>query len=188
MLPSSQISSKRIARGLWFATALSLLAPITPALGAEQTSSAISKSGFSAERISRIRPVFQAEVDANRMPGAVILIARDGKIVYSDAIGFQDKESGKPLKRDAIFRAASMTKPLVSVLAMMMVEEGKLQLADPVSKFFPAFEKMEVYVDPTDESSATVPARRQILIHDLLRHTSGLTYVSARGTQLIGGR
>ena len=130
------------------------------------TASPASK-GLSAERLARIRPVIQAEIDAQRMPGAVVMVARKGAIVYSDAIG---------VKHDAIFRAYSMTKPMTSVLAMMMVEEGKLQLADPVSKFLPALAQMQVLANPADPASTTVPAARPILVHDLLRHTSGLTY------------
>ena len=94
--------------------------------------------GLSAERLARIHQVIQTEIDANRMPGAIVMVARKGFITHAETIGFQDKAAGKPWQRDAIFRAYSMTKPLVSVLTMMMVEEGKLQLADPVSKFFPA--------------------------------------------------
>ena len=132
--------------------------------------------GLSADRLTRIHQVIQTEIDANRMPGAIVLVARKGFITHAETIGFQDKAAGKPLQRDAIFRAYSMTKPLVSVLAMMMVEEGKLQLADPVSKFFPAMSKMQVLANPADKSSVTVAAVRQITVHDLLRHTSGLTY------------
>lgn len=132
--------------------------------------------GFSANRLGRIHQVIQTEIDANRMPGAIVLVARKGVITHAETIGFQDRAAGKPLRRDAIFRAYSMTKPLVSVLTMMMVEEGKLQLADPVSKFLPAMSKMQVLANPADTSRATVAAVRQITVHDLLRHTSGLTY------------
>ncbi len=127
--------------------------------------------GFSAARLTRIKPVIQAEIDANRMPGAVLLIARKGVVVYADTTGYQNKITNKPLQRDAIFRAYSMTKPLVSVLTMMLVEEGKLQLADPVSKFLPALSNMKVLVNPADTNGATVAAQRQITVHDLLRHT-----------------
>jgi len=92
--------------------------------------------GMSPTRLARIHDVMQTEVTENRVPGAVVLVARKGKIVYADTVGFQDKPSGKPMTRDAIFRAYSMTKTLVSVLTMMLVEEGRLQLNDPVSKFF----------------------------------------------------
>jgi CubicO group peptidase (beta-lactamase class C family) len=91
----------------------------------------------SPDRLSRIRMVLQQEIDADRMPGAVVMIAGRGQLIYSEAIGFQDKAAGKPMTRDAIFRTYSMTKPLASVAAMMLVEEGKMQLTDPVAKFLP---------------------------------------------------
>ena len=132
--------------------------------------------GMSPIRLSRIHDLMQTEVTENRVPGAVVLVARKGKIVYADAVGFQDKPSAKPMTRDAIFRAYSMTKPMVSVLTMMLVEEGRLQLNDPVSKFFPSMMKMSVLSNPADGNSERVPAARPITIHDLLRHTSGITY------------
>lgn len=147
-----------------------------PAVAADLPSASPQSQGFSPARLARIRDVVQSEINADRMPGAVILVARKGAIVHSDIVGFQDKGAGKPLKRDAIFRAYSMTKPLVSVLAMMLVEEGRLQLNDPVSKFFPAMAKMEVMTNPAEANSPRVPAARPITVHDLLRHTSGLTY------------
>jgi CubicO group peptidase (beta-lactamase class C family) len=127
-------------------------------------------------RLSRIRAVLQKEVDADRMPGAVVMIARRGQLIYSEAIGFQDKAAGKPMTKDAIFRIYSMTKPLASVGAMMLVEEGKIQLNDPVSKFLPELAKMEVLVTDKDGKTTREPAKRQITIHDLFRHTAGLTY------------
>ena len=132
--------------------------------------------GMSPTRLTRIHDLMQTEITENRVPGAVVLVARKGKIVYADALGFQDKPSGKPMTRDAIFRAYSMTKPLVSVLTMMLVEEGRLQLNDPVSKFFPSMAKMTVLSNPADANSERIPAARPITIHDLLRHTSGITY------------
>jgi CubicO group peptidase (beta-lactamase class C family) len=132
--------------------------------------------GMSPIRLSRIHDLMQTEVTENRVPGAVVLVARKGKIVYADAVGFLDKPSAKPMTRDAIFRAYSMTKPMVSVLTMMLVEEGRLQLNDPVSKFFPSMTKMSVLSNPADGNSERVPAARPITIHDLLRHTSGITY------------
>src|SRR6185369_7290203 len=130
----------------------------------------------SPDRLSRIRTVLQNEVDADRMPGAVVMIARRGQLIYSEAIGFQDKAAGKPMTKDAIFRIYSMTKPLASVGAMMLVEEGKIQLNDPVSKFLPELAKMEVLATDKDGKTSRGPSRRQITIHDLFRHTAGLTY------------
>jgi CubicO group peptidase (beta-lactamase class C family) len=152
------------------------LALSLPVVAADLPSASPQSQGFSSTRLARIRDVVQSEINADRMPGAVVLVARKGAIVHSDIVGFQDKGAGKPLKRDTIFRAYSMTKPIVSVMAMMLVEEGRLQLTDPVSKFFPAMAKMEVMTNPAEANSARVPAARPITVHDLLRHTSGLTY------------
>ena len=110
-----------------------------------------------------------------------MLVARKGKLIYADAAGFQDKEEGKPMALDSIFRIYSMTKPLVSVAAMMLVEDGKIELTDPISKFFPAFKSQQVSVARTDGEFArvtytTVPADREITVQDLLRHTAGLAY------------
>lgn len=169
------ISSRRQSASVIGALVLSLCASV-PAYSADLPSGAPQAQGLSPARLARIRDVIQSEINTDRMPGAVVLVARKGVISYADTIGFQDKAAGKPLQRDAIFRAYSMTKPLVSVLTMMLAEEGKLQLADPVSKYLPAMSKMQVMVNPADASGATVAANRAITIQDLLRHTSGLTY------------
>ena len=132
--------------------------------------------GMSSERLGRIKTALQREIDADRMPGAVVMIARKGKLVYSEAIGYQDKGSGTLLKKDAIFRIYSMTKPLASVAAMMLVEEGKMALADPVSKYLPPFAKMEVLVKDKEGKTSREPAKRPITILDLFRHTAGLGY------------
>ena len=93
---------------------------------------------MSSQRLARIAPALKQEIDQGRLPGAVVMVARKGKLVYSEAFGFQDKVAGTPMKTDSVFRIYSMTKPLASVGAMMLVEEGKIQLTDPLSKFFPA--------------------------------------------------
>ena len=137
--------------------------------------------GMSKQRLDRIHDVLKQEVDQGKLPGTVVLVARRGKLVYADVIGFQNKDEGKPMSFDSIFRIASMTKPLVSVAAMMLVEEGKMELTDPVSKFFPAFKGQQVSVARTDGEFARmtyslVPADREMTVQDLLRHTSGLAY------------
>ncbi len=165
----------RLSASLLVALFLSVGAT-TPAYSADLQSGAPQAQGLSPARLARIRDVIQSEINTDRMPGAVVLVARKGVISYADTIGYQDKAAGKPLQRDAIFRAYSMTKPLVSVVTMMLAEEGKLQLADPVSKYLPAMGKMQVMANPADASGATVAANRAITIQDLLRHTSGLTY------------
>jgi CubicO group peptidase (beta-lactamase class C family) len=128
--------------------------------------------GISSERLGRLHQGMQAYVDRREAGGIVTLIAREGKVVDVHASGFQDVESHTPMKADTIFRIASMTKPITSVAVMMLAEEGKLFLTDPVSKFIPAFKGQQVIA----EGGTTVPARRDITIRDLLSHRSGLSY------------
>jgi len=136
--------------------------------------------GFSAERLARIGPVMKAEIDKGTVPGAVTLIARNGKIVHFEAHGFLDSAKSKPMGRDAVFRGFSMTKPLVAVAALALIEQGKLSLRDPLSQYFPEFKDMKVYAEVQDDRGRTsrvaVPAKRPILVWDLFRHTAGFTY------------
>src|SRR5262245_8594417 len=137
--------------------------------------------GMSAKRLERIGPVFKAEVEQGKLPGAVVMVARRGKLVHAEAVGLQDKNAGKAMALDSIFRIYSMTKPFVSVAAMMLVEEGKIQLTDPVSKFLPTFKGQRVSVAQADAEFArltytNVAAQREMTVQDLLRHTSGLAY------------
>ena len=139
------------------------------------------EAGFSSERLARIGPVIKGEIEKGQYPGAVLLVARNGKIVYFDSVGQLDPESGKPMTKDAIFRLYSMTKPYTSVAAMMLMEEGRLRLTDPVSKYLPALAKLEVSVASTDPYTgatrySNVPLDRPVTIQDLLRHTSGFVY------------
>jgi len=137
--------------------------------------------GFSPERLARLTAAFKAEVDSGHLPGAVIVVARKGRIAYFEAIGFRDKAAGSPMAKDAIFRIYSMTKPLASTAAMILVEDGKLQLTDPVSKYIPGMKNAMVSVPRADATYAKiayalVPAEREPTVQDLLRHTSGLAY------------
>jgi CubicO group peptidase (beta-lactamase class C family) len=136
--------------------------------------------GMSSARLKNVKASLQAEVDKGNIPGAVVMISRKGKLVYSEAVGYQDKSANKPMSKDSIFRIYSMTKPLASVAAMILAEEGKLQLADPISKFMPEFANMQVSVATKDSSGNTeytlVPAAKPITVQDLLRHTSGIGY------------
>lgn len=145
--------------------------------------------GMSSVRLAALKSSLQAEVDNGKIPGAVLMIVRNGKLAYSETIGYQDKATGKVLKQDAIFRIYSMTKPLASVGAMMLVEDGKIQLTDPISKFLPEFAKMGVSVAQTDAagvvSYSVVPANRQITVQDLLRHTSGIAYAEITRNPVI---
>jgi CubicO group peptidase (beta-lactamase class C family) len=158
------------------------LACAAPALLAQALPTARPEQlGFSAERLGRLGAWVEAEVAAKRVPGAVVMIARDGKLAYYNAFGQQDPTRGQPMGRDSIFRIYSMTKPMVSVAALMMVEEGKLLLEAPVSRYIPSFANLRVGVEKVDAASNTksldlVAVRRPMTVQDLLRHTSGLTY------------
>lgn len=136
--------------------------------------------GMSSARLKNVKASLQAEVDKGNIPGAVVMINRKGKLVYSEVVGYQDKASNKPMNKDSIFRIYSMTKPLASVAAMILVEEGKMQLADPISKFMPEFANMQVSVGTKDSSGnmeyTLMPAAKPITVQDLLRHTSGIGY------------
>jgi CubicO group peptidase (beta-lactamase class C family) len=131
--------------------------------------------GLSESGLARLRRVLTREIERKRLPGAVAMIARQGKLGFLEAFGVQDPVSGAPMQIDSIFRIYSMTKPVVSVAIMMLVEEGRLFLADPLSKYVPAFADPKVAVE-RDGRVELVPAERPITIQDLLRHTSGLTY------------
>ena len=134
----------------------------------------------SAERLDHIRPAVERHIKEGGIAGAVCLMARKGKIVYYDAFGQADKDSGKPMRKDEIFRIYSMSKAITGVAVMTLYEEGRFSLTDPVSDYLPEFKNMKVAVDKTDANGVrsfyTVPAERQITIRDLLRHTSGLSY------------
>jgi len=136
--------------------------------------------GISADRLQRIAVALKRDIEDGKLPGAVVAVARNGRVVYFEAFGFLDKEAGIPMPKDAIFRIYSMTKPLTTVAAMILVEQGRLQLTDPVSKFFPALSNLKVSVPKTDSSGNAsyelVPAKREMTVHDLLRHTAGLAY------------
>jgi len=127
--------------------------------------------GLSAKRLARLSAAFQQDVDRNMIPGAVMMIARCGQIAYAEAFGFRDREAKAPMQLDAIFRIASMTKPLTSVAAMILAEEGKLLVAAPVAEYLPEFANRTI-------GPERVPAKRTMTVQDLLRHTSGLTYAA----------
>jgi CubicO group peptidase (beta-lactamase class C family) len=136
--------------------------------------------GLSRARLTRLTDMLRAEIERGRVPGAVALVARRGKVAYFESLGVRDPTSGAPMQKDTIFRIYSMTKPIVSVAAMMLWEEGQFLLNDTLAKYLPEFGRMKVAV-PRDGNIELVPAARDITIQDLLRHTSGLTY-EFRGT------
>jgi len=126
-------------------------------------------AGFSSKRLETARGVLKADVEAKRLPGAVLLIARDGKVAFYDAVGYQDRASEMPMKKDSIFRVASMSKPITTVAAMILAEENKLDVAAPVAQYLPEFKDVKV-------GTEGAPPKRPMTIQDLMRHTSGLTY------------
>ena len=132
--------------------------------------------GLSSERLDRITTVVQHNIDDKRIAGAVTLVVRHGKVAWFKAQGSMDREAGKPMTTDAMFRICSMTKPITTVAAMMLYEQGKFLLEDPVSKYLPEFKNPKVLVKPAMGEPYTIPATREITIRDLLRHTSGITY------------
>jgi CubicO group peptidase (beta-lactamase class C family) len=121
--------------------------------------------GLSSERLDRIGQVFHREIDQGKLPGAVVVVARKGRVAYFESFGFRDKTAGTPMTNDALFEIYSMTKPLVSVAAMTLVEEGCLQLADPVAKFLPEFANLQVSVPKFDSAwgKLTYSRRRSIV-------------------------
>jgi CubicO group peptidase (beta-lactamase class C family) len=131
--------------------------------------------GLSAAGLARVKQALQREIERGRIPGAVALIARRGRIGFFESLGVQNPKHIQPMSNDSIFRIYSMTKAIVSVATMMMVEEGHFVLTDPISRFLPAFAKPKVLVE-SEGAAEEVPAEREITIQDLLRHTSGLTY------------
>jgi CubicO group peptidase (beta-lactamase class C family) len=138
--------------------------------------------GFSRERLDRIVSTLNDDVAKGTIPGAALLIMRNGKIALYDAVGWLDPATKTPMPKDAIFRIYSMSKPITSVAAMMLVERGKLLLADPVQKYIPAFANVKVAVQKPDGQVELAPVTRPITVQDLLRHTSGLTYAFLPGT------
>ncbi len=166
------------AAAFGFAAALAIAAPgsvlaqqVVPLARPAAKLAAPESVGMSAARLERLTPAFAKEIAAKQLPGVTIMVARKGRIVYAKAFGAQDPAKPAPMAVDSLFRIYSMTKPMASVAAMILVEDGLLQLSDPVSKHLPAFKDVKV-AGPNGE----VPVTRPMTVQDLLRHTSGLTY------------
>jgi len=132
--------------------------------------------GLSAERLARIGKWMKAWIDSGKLPGMTVAIMRRGEIAFAETVGKCDVERNKPMRPDTIVRIYSMTKPLTSTAIMMLYEEGRFQLDDPISKFIPGFANPRVYAGGSRGKIDTVPAEREISFRDLLSHTSGLTY------------
>jgi CubicO group peptidase (beta-lactamase class C family) len=145
--------------------------------------------GLSSERLQRITETLKADVEKRIIPGAVLLVARHGKVAFFESVGVLDPATKVPMSKDAIFRIYSMSKPITSVAAMALWEDGKFNLSEPVSKYIPQLGGLKVGVEKPDPSGAKptlelVPAKRDMSIQDLFRHTSGLTYGFFGNTQV----
>ncbi len=147
-----------------------------PVFGQGLPSASPESVGLSAQRLERIGVVIQKNIEEGRLAGAVTLVARHGKVAWFKAQGMADKENGRPMPPDAIFRICSMTKPITSTAVMTLYEEGRFLLNDPVSKYLPEFRNMKVLAKTPSGETYTMPANREITIKHLLTHTSGLTY------------
>ena len=160
-----------------------LLPLLAPAAGRTQglPTAKPEEVGLSSPRLARATEIVKGQIAKRRYPGVVALVARRGKVVYFEALGQRDPQSGAPMTKDAIFRLYSMTKPFTSVAMMVLVEDGKVLLNDPVSRYLPAFKNLQVSVPRVDAQTGTVtyalvPVEPEMTIQDLLRHTSGLVY------------
>ena len=132
--------------------------------------------GLSSRRLARIGEHWQRYIDADKLAGTLTLIARRGKVAYCEGLGHLDIERRRPVTADAVWRIYSMTKPMTSVGLMMLYEQGRFQLEDPVHRFIPSWKNLEVFVSGNHPAFVTTPAARAMTIRDLLTHTSGLTY------------
>lgn len=154
----------------------SLMACQSTVVDAKNTVSVAESVGFSSERLDRIAPVMQSYIDQGKLAGTLTLVAKDGKIAYLNAQGMQDKESAKPMSEDAIFRIYSMSKPITTVAALTLWEQGKFHMFDPIAKYLPEFANMKVYVSGSGADMVLEDAKSPIRIIDLFMHTSGLSY------------
>jgi CubicO group peptidase (beta-lactamase class C family) len=156
---------------------LVIVAGVTGIRSKELPVSRPEDAGLSSERLARMDKAIHEYVDAGRTPGVVTLIARHGKVVHVDAYGKADLATGRATRPDDIFRMYSMTKPITSTALLMLFEEGKFQLTDPLSKYFPAFADAKVYAGRTPQGGMLLDsAKRQITVQDIFRHTAGFSY------------
>ena len=130
--------------------------------------------GFAPSRLARIAPAMKGQTEIGTIPGAVTLVARNGKVVHFETHGFQDAAKTRPMQKDSLFRLASMTKPIVTTVAMMLVEQGKLKLNDPLSQWLPELKDLKV-----ETAAGEVPLTRPIWVQDVMRHTAGFVYAGS---------
>lgn len=155
--------------------ALALLVAFGPAVAPVQAQADQTRHGFSVDRLARIDRYLDSAVADGRIAGAVALVLRDGQVVYERAVGWSDREARRPMTMSSMFRIASQSKALTSVAIMTLVEEGRMALTDPVSRYIPAYARTSVATQ-SDTGRVIVPARRPIRIVDLLTHTAGISY------------
>jgi len=171
-------------RGFFVAALAALIVTACPELMRAESTAPLAR-GFSREGLDRVGDYIRNEIAANRIPGAILLIQQHGKPVYFESFGVRDVATKLPMTPDTIFRLYSMSKPVTSVAAMMLVEDGKLKLDDPVAKYIPAFAEAKVGVEKQVDDGKLMlteePLERPITITDLLRHTSGLPYAYLGG-------
>ncbi len=157
------------------AVLVAALALLVGATGPVRAEAPVARS-FSTAGLARVSAFLRGEVAAGKIPGAILLIQQHGKPVLSETFGLRDAKAARPMMNDAIFRLYSMSKPITSVAAMMLVDDGRLALDDAVAKYIPAFADVQVGVPQADGKLALQPLARPITVRDLLRHTSGITY------------
>jgi CubicO group peptidase (beta-lactamase class C family) len=163
-----------------FVVAATLFVAVPSAFAEGLVTTKPEEAGFTSAGLARIDAYLKNEIAENKIPGAIMMIQRNGETAYFGSFGVRDPSTKEPMTPNTIFRIYSMSKPITTVVAMMLVEEGKLQLDDPLSKYIPAFAKVKVGVENKGKDATatldTVPASRPITIQDLMRHTSGITY------------
>jgi CubicO group peptidase (beta-lactamase class C family) len=163
-------------RRISFSTLVLLLVMAAAAVAQDLPAAKPEAVGLSSDRLDRIGTAIQRDIDDKRIVGAVTMVIRRGHVAWFKAQGAMDREANKPMRTDAMFRICSMSKPITSVAVMMLYEEGRFLLDDPISKYLPEFKNPKVLVKPAVGEPYSIPATKEITIRDLLRHTSGLTY------------
>ena len=173
-LPNLRLPNLRLPS---LAVAAALLVGIHAAFAEDQGLTKPKEAGFSGAGLARLDAYIQNEIAGNKIPGAIMMIQRNGKTAYYRSSGVRDPGTKEPMTPSTIFRIYSMSKPITTVAAMMLVEEGRLQLDDPLSKYIPAFANVKVGVEHKAEDGTTTldtaPVKRPITIQDLMRHTWG---------------
>ena len=173
---SSGPIARRVVRQFVIAHLVPLIIAVPVCFAQELPAAKPETVGLSSERLDRIGAEVQRNIDNKRIAGAVTLVVRHGKVAWFKAQGMADRENSKPMRTDSMFRICSMSKPITSLAIMMLYEEGRFLLDDPVSNYLPEFKNPKVYVKPAHGEPYTIPATKEITVRDLLRHTSGITY------------